>query len=203
MHMALETTITVPAVPSGEAANATDQGRTGGRSQGWLSRAAPLASLVCWFYLSIVACLVVWVLIVRLLVGWSPLVITTGSMQPSINQGDIVLSAAPEDGGTGLEEGAVITFADPVRPGERLTHRIDKVNANGTYQTRGDANSVSDSYEVKPRDVVGVGRLLVPAVGLPRVWLEEGSLLKLTLWALGTALALWAALRPTRRTRDG
>lgn len=199
--MALDTTVTVPAVPSGEAEANSAQGRTGGSSEAWLARAAPLASLICWFYLSIVACLVIWVLIVRLLVGWSPLVITTGSMQPSINQGDIVLSADPEEGGTGLEEGAVITFSDPVRPGERLTHRIDKVNPNGTYQTRGDANSVSDSYEVKPRDIVGVGRLLVPAVGLPRVWLENGSLVKLALWALGTALALWAALRPTGRTR--
>ena len=37
----------------------TGGGRTGQRSL--LSRAAPLAGLVCWLYLSIVACLVVWV----------------------------------------------------------------------------------------------------------------------------------------------
>ncbi len=199
--MALEMTVTGPAVPSVADDPATGQGRTGEKGRGVLARAAPAASLICWFYLSIVACLVVWVLVVRLLVGWTPLVVTTGSMQPSINQGDIVLSAAPEDGGRGLEEGAVITFADPVRPGGRLTHRIDKVNPNGTYQTRGDANSVSDSYRVKPADVEGVGRLLVPAVGLPRVWVEDGNLPLLSLWALGTLLALWAALRPTRRAR--
>lgn len=201
--MALEMTVTGPAVPTVGGEPDTGQGRTGDRHQGLLGRAAPVASLICWFYLSIVACLVVWVIIVRLLVGWTPLVITTGSMQPSINQGDIVLSANPEDGGTGLEEGAVITFADPVRPGERLTHRIDKVNENGTYQTRGDANAVNDSYEVKPVDIIGVGRLLVPAVGLPRVWVENGNLAMLALWGFGTLLALWAALRPTRRPRHG
>lgn len=201
--MALEMTVTGPAVPSVTGDPGNEQGWTGGHNRNLLGRAAPAASLICWFYLSIVACLVVWVVIVRLLVGWSPLVITTGSMQPSINQGDIVLSANPEDGGVGLEEGAVITFADPVRPGERLTHRIDKVNRNGSYQTRGDANSVSDSYEVRPADVMGVGRLLVPAVGLPRVWVENGNLPLLALWSLGTLLALWAALRPTRRPRHG
>lgn len=201
--MALEMTVTGPAVPPVGDDPGTGQGRTGERHQGLLGRAAPVASLICWFYLSIVACLVVWVIIVRLLVGWTPLVITTGSMQPSINQGDIVLSASPEDGGAGLEEGAVITFADPVRPGERLTHRIDKVNRNGTYQTRGDANAVSDSYEVQPSDVTGVGRLLVPSVGLPRVWVENGNLAMLGLWGFGTLLALWAALRPTRRPRNG
>lgn len=169
----------------------------------WMARVAPLASLVCWFYLSIIACLVVWVLIVRVLVGWTPLVVSTGSMRPSINEGDVVLAAPPEGGGRGLTDGTVITFADPVRPGGHLTHRIDEVNDDGSYKTKGDANAVADSYRVQPRDIEGVGRLLVPSVGLPRVWLEQGNLPMLLVWALGTLLALWAALRPGRRPRDG
>ena len=197
--MALDTTVTVPAVPSGEAEANSAQGRTGGSSEAWLARAAPLASLICWFYLSIVACLVVWVFVVRLLVGWTPMVVTSGSMQPSINPGDIVLSGTPEDRGEGLEEGTVITFADPVRAGGTLTHRIERVNEDGTYETRGDANPASDSYEVPPSDVQGVGRLLIPAVGLPKVWLERGDLAMMALWTVGTGLALWAVLRRPRR----
>ena len=194
-------TLEMTAIGPGGSASVDGSSDAGGR--GWLNRAAPAASLVCWFYLSIVACLVVWVLMVRVLVGWTPLVITTGSMRPNINEGDIVLSAPPEDGGQHLAEGAVITFADPIRRGGNLTHRIDKVNEDGSYQTRGDANSAADSHQVQPRDIDGVGRLLVPAVGLPRVWLEQGNVAMLALWGLGTLLALWAALRPTRRPRGG
>ena len=196
--MALDTTVAEPAVPTG-GERTTLGGRTGRRTLA--SRAAPLASLICWFYLSIVACLVVWVIVVRLLVGWAPMVITTGSMQPAINPGDIVMSGAPDDGGRGLEVGTVITFRDPARPGGLLTHRIDRINDDGSYETRGDANTVADSYQVKPRDVQGVGRLLIPAVGLPRVWVERGDILMLGLWVLGTLLALWAAFRPARPTR--
>ena len=195
--MALDMTVAGPAAPlSGEDAT-NDRRRTGERTL--LQRAAPVASLVCWFYLSILACLVVWVLVVRLLVGWTPMVVTSGSMQPSINPGDIVLSGAPTGDGEGLEEGTVITFTDPVRPGGTLTHRIERVNADGTYETTGDAHPSADSYEVDPTDVQGVGRLIIPAVGLPKVWLERGDLALMALWTVGTGLALWAVLRRTRR----
>lgn len=199
--MALQITDREPGPPTW----VDDSGGPRGRSEtpSWLQRAAPVASLVCWFYLSIVACLVIWVLLVRVLVGWTPLVVTTGSMRPSINEGDIVLSAPPEDGGRDLADGTVITFADPVRPGGRLTHRIDGVNEDGSYETKGDANAVADSYRVQPRDIDGVGRLLVPSVGLPRVWLEQGNLPMLLVWGLGTLLAVWAALRPSGRRRHG
>lgn len=196
--MALDTIVAEPDVPTG-GERTTAAGRTG--RQGLASRAAPLTSLICWFYLSIVACLVIWVIVVRLLVGWTPMVVTTGSMQPAINPGDIVMSGAPDDAGRGLEVGTVITFEDPARPGGLLTHRIARVNDDGTYATRGDANTVADSYQVKPRDVRSVGRLLIPGVGLPRVWVEDGNLAMLAVWITGTLLALWAAFRPTRPTR--
>ena len=138
------------------------------RSGRWLRRITPALSILCWFYLSVVAFLFAWVVIVWAAVGWEPMVVTTGSMQPAINPGDIVLSAPPEDAVV-LDAGTVITFEDPVRPGELITHRIDTVNEDGTYTTRGDANSSADSYEVTTDELTGVGRLLVPAVGLPPV----------------------------------
>lgn len=172
----------------------------GDLSSGWrlLERLAPLVSVLCWFYLSVVAFLFAWVVIVWAAVGWTPMVVTTGSMQPAINPGDIVLSAPPEEG-VRLDEGTVITFEDPVRTGELITHRIDVVNEDGSYTTRGDANSSADSYRVEPDDLTGVGRLLVPSVGLPKVWLAEGRMVVLGLWALATTLAIWGALHRVRR----
>jgi signal peptidase len=171
----------------------------GGAGTGrWLRRLTPALSILCWFYLSVVAFLFAWVVIVWTFVGWEPMVVTTGSMQPAINPGDIVLSAPPEDD-VRLAAGTVITFEDPVRPGELITHRIDTVNPDGSYSTRGDANSSADSYEVTTDDLTGVGRLLVPAVGLPRVWMDEGRLVILIGWAVATALSVWGALHRPRQ----
>ena len=163
-----------------------------------MRRLTPALSIVCWFYLSVMAFLFAWVVIVWTAVGWEPMVVTTGSMQPAINTGDIVLSAPPEDGAR-LDVGTVITFEDPVRPGELITHRIDTVNPDDTYTTRGDANSSADSYEVTTDELTGVGRLLVPAVGLPRVWMDEGRLFVIIGWAIATALSVWGALHKPRR----
>ena len=163
-----------------------------------VERLAPMVSVLCWFYLSVVAFLFAWVVIVWAVVGWTPAVVTTGSMQPAINPGDIILSAPPEDDVV-LDAGTVITFEDPVRPGELITHRVDTVNADGTYTTRGDANSSADSYEVTTDELTGVGRLLVPAVGLPRVWLDEGRLVIAIGWAVATVLAVWGAIHKPRR----
>ena len=169
------------------------------RAGRWLRRITPALSILCWFYLSVVAFLFAWVVIVWTAVGWEPMVVTPGSMQPAINPGDIVLSAPPEDG-VRLDAGTVITFEDPVRPGELITHRIDTVNPDGSYTTRGDANSSADSYEVTTEELTGVGRLLVPAVGLPRVWMDEGRIVIVIGWVIATVLAVWGAVHKPRRT---
>lgn len=165
----------------------------------WLRRITPALSILCWFYLSVMTFLFAWVVIVWTFVGWKPMVVTTGSMQPAINPGDIVLSAPPEDD-VRLDAGTVITFEDPVRPGALITHRIDTVNPDGSYTTRGDANSSADSHEVTTEELTGVGRLLVPAVGLPRLWMDEGRLVIVIGWTVATALAVWGALHRPRRT---
>jgi signal peptidase I len=164
----------------------------------WLRRLTPALSVLCWFYLSVVAFLFAWVVVVWAAVGWKPMVVTTGSMQPAINPGDIVLSAPPEPEAR-LDSGTVITFEDPVRPGELITHRIDTVEPDGSYRTRGDANSSADSYQVTTDELTGVGRLLVPAVGLPRVWLDQGRFGILGAWAVATVLAVWGAVHRPRR----
>lgn len=120
--------------------------------------------------------------------GWTSVVITSGSMSPLISVGDVVL-ASPHDG-QGLGPGTVVVFSDPARPG-LLTHRIESVNPDGSYVTSGDANRQPDSTPLQPEQVVGIGRLLVPLVGLPLVWYWAGSWGMLAFWAAGTMLALW------------
>ena len=120
--------------------------------------------------------------------GWTSAVLTSGSMSPPIRTGDVVV-ASPHDG-RGLAPGTVVVFSD--RAG-LVTHRIESINPDGSYLTKGDANSQPDSTPLRPEQVIGVGRLLVPLIGLPLVWYWAGAWGELAVWAAGTLLALWLA----------
>ena len=144
----------------------------------------------------------VWMVVIALgtglLFGWTPTVITSDSMAPSIRAGDVVL--AQPTSGDDLEVGSVITF--DVGDG-LVTHRIDVVNPDGTYLTKGDANPESDSTPVMPDQVTGVGRVAVPWIGQPTLWLRNGDLARLgflaTAFAAGIRLASGANWRQDKR----
>ena len=120
--------------------------------------------------------------------GWTSAVITSGSMSPPIHIGDVVV-ASPHDG-RGLYPGTVVVFSDPAG---FVTHRIESINPDGSYVTKGDAYRQPDSTPLPPEQVIGVGRLLVPLIGLPLVWYWAGAWAELAVWAVGMLLALWLA----------
>lgn len=110
--------------------------------------------------------------LIPILFGWGSYVVSSGSMQPSISAGDVVIVSPGYDPVT--VTGHVITFEDPVREGNVLTHRVVSVEADGRLVTRGDANLTVDSTPIDPDSVLGTGRLLVQFVGLPVVWVQTG-----------------------------
>ena len=130
------------------------------------------------------------VAIAPVLFGYQPVVVTSGSMEPSIKMADIVLTA-PSDG-LGLERGTVINFD---QEGVTLLHRIEEALEAG-YRTAGDANPSPDSDLVSPAQIRGVGIAVIPFVGLPRMWMVQGQWLKLAI-----ALALLAAALYMSRSR--
>jgi signal peptidase I len=148
------------------------------------------SGLACSFVVAVMAWLAVWGLGSALTLGWSTLAITSDSMAPAIRRGDLLL-AAPHTG-AGLGPGTVVVFEEP-GSGSLVSHRIVAVNLDGTYSTRGDANRGLDSTPLRPEQVVGVGRLLVPLVGLPLVWAWSGQWLHLGAWATLTVLASWTS----------
>lgn len=131
-----------------------------------------------------------WAVVPNVVLGWQSVVITSGSMAPSIKTGDVVISV-PTDG-QGLDPGTVIVIDDPAQSG-LTTHRIVAINADGTYRTRGDANAEVDSTPVLPEHVVATGRLLVPYAGLPLVWFWKGAWLNLVIWCLLVLASLGVA----------
>ncbi len=99
--------------------------------------------------------------------GYSPLVVATGSMSETINAGDMVIihkqqEYAVQDIISFMPEGATIP----------TTHRIVKINEDGTFTTRGDANNVDDP-PVKEEMILGKVVAVIPKVGLFVKWLKE------------------------------
>jgi len=147
------------------------------------------------FCVCTVGLLVLWVAVPVLSGRYDSVAIVSGSMSPRIRSSDVVL-ITPTDGHH-LARGTVITFKDPAHPGRRLTHRIVKRLPDGSYRTKGDANREPDSTPVRPRTIEGVGRLVVPLVGAPIVWIHDGQAWRVALLA-GALVLLVAAMRSSR-----
>lgn len=142
---------------------------------------------VCVGLLSVGVFLAAAALLPRLL-GWNGTTVVSGSMEPKISVGDIALTSEIDP--AELRAGQVISFEDPagLSP-DPILHRIAEVNEDGTFTTEGDANANADSTPVPPEDVIGIGRILVPGIGKPVVWLHDGD------WfAFGLFLAVSAIL---------
>jgi signal peptidase len=97
--------------------------------------------------------------------GWSCASVLTGSMEPQIEPGDLVVSREQES----YAVGDVVTYL--TETGSSVTHRVVAVSDEGLLTTRGDANNVDDSQPVEPANVVGAVVLVLPGVGLVLNWL--------------------------------
>ena len=175
-----------PPLPLPEWATAPDLTRV-------LAPLSEIASVVSWCVLSSVTILTLWVLIPTAVLGWSPILINSDSMAPAFRSGDIVLMK-PSDG-HGLETGNVIAYDDPSGAG-RVSHRVYQVLPDGRYVTKGDANAVADSTPLDPERVEGVGRLVVPFVGLPLLWVQQRAWLMLAVAVTFLASVLWLSRSP-------
>jgi signal peptidase len=117
--------------------------------------------------------------------GYRALTIDSGSMQPALQVGDVVLShaQAPLD----VRAGQLVTFHDPDRGGDLVTHRVLRVApttatdaatdadaAGVSFETKGDANQVSERWSVPAAGSVGVVVLRIPRIGRLIYWLQTG-----------------------------
>ncbi|WP_179224527.1 signal peptidase I [Geodermatophilus pulveris] len=107
------------------------------------------------------------------LVGLQGHVVVSGSMEPRISPGDVVLTRAvlPQE----LQPGQVILFPDPEGADRLVLHRLVSFDERGDLVTRGDANQSNDSTHVPAASVIGQAQLRVPYVGLPAYWRGTGQ----------------------------
>lgn len=105
-----------------------------------------------------------------------PSVIATGSMEPLIDPGDMIIinRIQTEEQIKGLKVGDIVQFA---RGEILITHRIIEVLDDGignlTFRTKGDNNSDSDSQPVHPNDIKGILIKVIPKVGCPALLVKQ------------------------------
>lgn len=107
-----------------------------------------------------------------------PSVVLTGSMEPDIKPGDMILinKITDENDINKLKPGDIITFH---RDDIIITHRIKEIvtdeNGNISFRTKGDNNSVMDTRLVEPGEVIGKYVGVIPKIGLPVLWIKSGE----------------------------
>ncbi|MGB5757648.1 MAG: signal peptidase I [Acidimicrobiales bacterium] len=119
--------------------------------------------------------------------GFRSVVVASGSMAPALRASDVVVLDDVDD----PPVGAVIDFQVG---GERRIHRIVQT-IGSEYTTKGDANATADGERVAAEDINGIGVMVVPFIGVPSLWLDQGRWLSLV--ALLVVIA--AAVRTTPR----
>jgi len=135
--------------------------------------------------------------------GWRPLAVLSGSMAPTLHTGDeiVVRPVAP----VALRVGDVVTFNDPSRGHELVTHRVRNLRVEGTtvhVVTRGDANSGSERWSVGARGRVGRVAYRIPKLGY--VTVAAGTPLGRILFVVVPALLLGVSeIRRVWRPREG
>lgn len=99
--------------------------------------------------------------------GVFPLIVLTDSMLPEISSGDLIIcnTLEPEE----VQVGDVISFFDPMGSGTAVvTHRVlEIVEEEGelSWRTKGDNNNAEDQVLVPEKNLVGIYRSRIPALG--------------------------------------
>lgn len=117
--------------------------------------------------------LIVLVMLVSGIFKYYALTIGSGSMEPNLNIGDVVIVEKLKDEELDvLKEGDILVFDN----GKVVVHRIVKIyekDATYSYQTKGDNNDDIDGFIVYENQVIGKAKYRIPLIGKPTVWLSE------------------------------
>jgi signal peptidase len=94
-------------------------------------------------------------------------VVTSGSMEPAIMRGALVISVAQSPSEYHL--GDVVIFSAPVyKQREKVVHRISEYSVESGYallSTKGDANTSGDPWTLRPENLEGRVVFTIPYIG--------------------------------------
>jgi signal peptidase I len=131
-----------------------------------------LVSAAVWVSMGLIAGLAV-LLAAPPLVGHDALTVLSGSMEPTLGVGSVVLDKriSPLE----ARVGDVVTFPSPANRKRLITHRLQRVRARGSTAymvTKGDANDTPERWSVPVAGHLGRVAYHVPKVGYVRQWVS-------------------------------
>ena len=118
----------------------------------------------------------------------SPLmVVSSGSMIPTLNVGDIIVVRGTDP--STITVGTIIIFHSPYDYPTAIVHRVIAIDMQGGqefFETKGDNNAVADGWRVPAINLIGIYVMKIPYVGLlslelrgPLGWILIGLLVML------------------------
>lgn len=159
-----------------------------------------IATVVGWLVIAVIVAGAA-VMTVPRLMGGATLTILTGSMQPTLNPGDVIAVTPVAD--AKLRLGDIVTFQPVSGDPTLITHRIvdiDSSPAERVFVTRGDANSADDP-PIIGEQIQGRVLYVVPMLG----WVRSlvGPAVPVIVASAAATLIVFGAiavLRPSRRS---
>jgi signal peptidase len=131
-------------------------------------------------------------------VGYESFVVRSGSMEPSISRGDVLVSDPVS--ADRAKEGDVITFRDP-ESDELITHRVRRTSAldgEVLFVTKGDANTGVERWRVPAEAEVPRLSYRIPKLGYATLTAEDPHR---RLILIGLAMVAAGAVLMHRRRR--
>ena len=145
--------------------------------------------------------LLVAVVVLPGLAGLTPLIVVSGSMEPALHVGDIVVTRRVSPGSLKVDD--VVTY----RLGASLnTHRIIRIEETPQgrrFEVKGDANATPDGELVPPEQVIARVVYSVPKMGFVVAFANSPA--GLTLFIVGPAVVLtlmWYREREMKKARS-
>lgn len=142
------------------------------------------------------------VIVVPSLLGGRALTVMSGSMEPAVGVGDVVIDSrvAPVD----VRVGDIVTFPDPEESSRLITHRVRQVRlADGVahFVTKGDNTNATERWELPASGSIGRVEYRIPLLGFLVFWLH-GPFARIGLIVIPALLLagfeLWRIWRPQR-----
>ena len=136
------------------------------------------------------------------LLGQRSLTVLSGSMEPTLHVGDVVVveQVPPLD----VRVGDIVTFRDPEDAERLITHRVREIDVQGNsvaFVTKGDANTSVENWKVTTDGTIGRVRYHVWRLGYLMFWIRSrlGRLAMVVIPALLLGgFELWRIWRPVR-----
>jgi signal peptidase I len=127
--------------------------------------------------------------------GYRILIDRSDSMHPAISAGDVLVSKLTRP--SRVVVGDVVTFRDPLRQDELVTHRVSRIahdRDSVAFISRGDANTGEERWAVETGGRVGILHLRVPNLGFLLIWLTV-PIARICLLGSGSAMLALIILR--------